>query len=556
MVTFTRDAAEELESRLKKALDPASFQRCVVGTFHSLAIAQLRDGKLVDPKKIATPAMQQQFLFQAVNAWNRAQGEGEGVELEQAMKDLERAKYVMAQPQEWEGFLQVYHDILARNGLVDLYDVIRMAWVAVRDDKIPPIGVNGEICTHLMVDEFQDTDILQYCWLIEHVRRGVFAIAVGDDDQTLYEWRQAMGYEGMMRFKQDTGASEFLLVENYRSKSEILVYADNLIRWNKGARVQKSMSPMCGDGGHVEFMTGSNREQMHFLVEQILKDCQKTSEGSRYQWSLRDDCDRSWAIIARNHRTLHLAEMVLTHNGIEYTRIAGSVLKQDAVTAFHLFLKSLQTGDPAGIDAMLGMLGVTHQGIGDIHRILGKSFFRLLDEVDSIGKLGNDKDSDIVKKLQGLCVGWRNALRTGNYSIVIHGVCSHLCSDGLKGAWNSDKRDWVHDAAEFLDSPGRWTIRTKNGSRPASLSERVEYIYSLGRDKSKAGVQLHTMHSAKGLEFNSVGLFNITQGIIPTKDHPDDVNDRRLLFVSMTRAKENLFVTSRTGEKSKFLNEL
>ncbi|MFD2274239.1 UvrD-helicase domain-containing protein [Undibacterium arcticum] len=78
-------------------------------------------------------------------------------------------------------------------------------------------------CTHLLVDEFQDSDEVQYAWIMEHVLRGVVTTVVGDDDQTIFEWRRALGYKGIVAFKEEAQAAEIVLGENYRCHKEIFV---------------------------------------------------------------------------------------------------------------------------------------------------------------------------------------------------------------------------------------------------------------------------------------------------------------------------------------------
>jgi superfamily I DNA/RNA helicase len=126
--------------------------------------------------------------------------------------------------------------------------------------------------------------------------------------------------------------------------------------------------------------------------------------------------------------------------------------------------------------------------------------------------------------------------------------------NGLYRDSDEQKRDILDQAAEIIKRYGEWTIRSTQGERVPSLTERVD-IALKPRKKESDGVALHTMHSCKGLEFDTVGVIHVSEGMIPNPERPDEINDRRLVYVAMTRAKERLYLTYKSSSMSRFIHE-
>jgi superfamily I DNA/RNA helicase len=132
--------------------------------------------------------------------------------------------------------VRAYEEILLRNGKIDFQDLVLRALRGMEQGRIAPLAA-----AHLLVDEFQDTDESQLAWVLAHARAGVEVTAVGDDDQSIYGWRRALGHQGMERFAQALHARRIGLGINYRSRREIVQQAAILIARNRGrARQNKS----------------------------------------------------------------------------------------------------------------------------------------------------------------------------------------------------------------------------------------------------------------------------------------------------------------------------
>lgn len=184
-VTFSKDAAIELRERILKAAGAAVKKRLIAGTFHSLAFKQLRHpGER--PLDIASDGDRLGLLIRVMQELGR-EGKAEDV-----IPTIEKIKtnFGRCDPQSEDGELYLaYQDALARNGKIDFQDMLRLAVEGMESGTILPYPF-----TYLFVDEFQDTDPLQYRWIELHAKAGAIVTVVGDDDQSIYAFREALGY--------------------------------------------------------------------------------------------------------------------------------------------------------------------------------------------------------------------------------------------------------------------------------------------------------------------------------------------------------------------------
>ena len=238
-VTFTRDAANELKKRLIDDIGSEVVnKRTRVGTFHSLAIRQLRACGQIG--KVASPAEQQIFVQRALASCEA------DITYEEAVQTIETVKSSRGPvPEEDSPLYQAYAALLKRAQVEDLYDVLKKSLTLMQQGVVPPYPVE-----YMLVDEFQDTDEIQLAWVLEHVKAGTRVTVVGDDDQSVYSFRRALGYQGMDRFRTATGATLIALGTNYRCRSEILSAAETLICHNQ-ERIAKTLRAARGEGGKV-----------------------------------------------------------------------------------------------------------------------------------------------------------------------------------------------------------------------------------------------------------------------------------------------------------------
>lgn len=542
-VTFTRDAAKELTERVVKEIGAARFKlSCRIGTFHSLAIRQLRlAGRL---GKVAGPAQQYALVVRAM-----AQTAFTG-EIQDAVSLIESAKTSLGDdsPAQAHILYQAYADLLSRQKLVDLYDVLRDSVRLMRTGDLHPFPVQ-----FMLVDEFQDTDRVQFAWVMEHVKAGVNVTCVGDDDQSIYSWRGALGYAGMEEFKRVCQARHITLDLNYRSKKEILDLADRVIAPNNGQRVIKRLVAHSGAGGIVEgIRVGKRSDEAEQVASTIYQESQKilTPTGP-FTFTVPPG---SWAVLARNRRHLDYIESALQAKGVRYLRAASeSLWTRRPFVQMLSVLRSLQTGDTDGIDdgihhALAHQVGASEadNALQKLHDLCGHRFKSILDgELPALERAMIVNEAKAITEFAGLAKSWRNQLRLGRYSLVIKGV----------SAWFSE-READPDMQELVINMGEFLCKL-NGSlvSRAMLVDRQEEKkkgkadgeMEVGSDQD--GVVLATMHAAKGLEFDNVWIIGCNDGVIPSQKSGNLPEERRLLFVAITRAKERLFLSAATSAR-------
>lgn len=523
-VTFTRDSANELKKRL---LDDISAdivnKRTRVGTFHSLAIRQLRASGQIG--KIASPAEQLIFVRRALAA-----SEAE-LSFEEAVQLIESVKASRAPvPEEDSPLYQAYATLLKRAQVADLYDVLKKSLQLMQKGVVQPYPVE-----YMLVDEFQDTDEVQLAWVMEHVKAGTKVTVVGDDDQSVYSFRRALGYQGMDRFRTMTGATLIALGTNYRCRAEILAAAETLICHNE-ERVDKTLRAARGTGGKVSSRRYSSRPvEAEAVIEEILPFLQPFANDDWFTYTIPSG---QWAVLARNRRTLDAVEEALHSRRIRYIRPpAESIWTRAPFVFFISLLRSVQTGATDGIDQALHYAGLTQEHLEAVHSSMPQ-LWKLLDgQSPPLPGLPDD----IIKTLKTFAAcanGWRSQVRHGNYRLAILGVAAWF-SEKIR---NPDEKELFSSLTESVCRlNGSLTQRANSLSLPRFASSEAD-----GYDPG--GVSLMTMHGSKGLEFDNVWIIAAEDGVIPSPKNPVYDEERRLMYVGMTRAKDNLIMSSRVSE--------
>ncbi|KND56829.1 Plasmid conjugative transfer DNA helicase TrhI [Candidatus Burkholderia verschuerenii] len=347
-VTFSKDAAIELRERILKAAGAAVKKRLIAGTFHSLAFKQLqRPG--ARPLDIASDGDRLGLLIRVMQELGR-EGKAEDV-----IPTIEKIKtnFGRCDPQSEDGELYLaYQDALARNGKIDFQDMLRLAVEGMESGTILPYPF-----TYLLVDEFQDTDPLQYRWIELHAKAGAIVTVVGDDDQSIYAFREALGYRGMELFIQTFEAKPVVLGSNYRCRAEILAAADRLIR-NNVDRIAKVLRAEKGAGGHVQ--RSRHADEYVEAVAAVEALGPQLAKG------------RSCAILARTNRILDPLEAVCRTHGIKYYRASGpSVLSRPEGALMCNLLEIVEGVKGTGLDAVLAHLGLSAQQLRALHADMG-----------------------------------------------------------------------------------------------------------------------------------------------------------------------------------------
>ena len=236
-VSFTRDAATELRSRILAACGQKQARRLGVGTFHSLALAQLRrssSGKM--PRLLS----EGERLAVLRRCWKAPAD----ISFETAVQAIDAVKARLVPPMFCDGALEAFaqsvQQVMAAEGVMDFSDLLLNSVRGMREGGISPLPIRW-----LLVDEAQDMDEVQKEWILLHGRAGIEVTLVGDDDQSLYAFRHALGYAGLKDVTIALSATETTLPVNYRCAPNILEHAARLIAHNQ------ERAPKKIEGGNI-----------------------------------------------------------------------------------------------------------------------------------------------------------------------------------------------------------------------------------------------------------------------------------------------------------------
>lgn len=527
-VTFTRESALEIRTRILQLAGPEAKPRLLAGTFHSLCFMQPAPGvpregfgaailgkmagnagKRPRPD-IATEGDRRGYLKRALDLAGLV-----NLDEEDALRLLEVVKSSADSPAADAATTEAklywaYQDVMRRNGKIDFQDLVLSAVRGMRDGSVSPYPVD-----YLLVDEFQDTDELQYEWIIRHAEAGAKVTAVGDDDQSIYAWRCAMGYKGMERFASDCRAHHVVLGVNYRCRGEILSAADVLVRNNVG-RITKQLEAAKGPGGETAFMQYADSEK----------------EGAAAaDWCAlwRAKGQPELAILARTNRRLDSAEAALMSRGIPYVRVGGgSIFDRPEVSVFADIMTLAAGAGLTGLDHALSWAGVPEADLQVLHQQLGKRLIAA--KKSDLEQLIDRKSVDAWWEFGKRLTAWRDLANRGKAALVIAGIAGWM-SDQVEKDYQVKTISLAASVFGGIDAP--------LGKRAAELKNRRRS----NRDQADDRVVLTTMHGAKGLEWERVWIVSAEEKVIPDEKAAVE-EERRLMYVAMTRAKEHLVVSA------------
>jgi DNA helicase-2/ATP-dependent DNA helicase PcrA len=510
MVTFSREGAEEMRRRIavelgRNGVRTPSEHRLLISTFHSLAIRHLRqNGPL---PKVLSPMEQSSLWRSILNAQNipvDARDEF-SAGLEVWSSSVDRASLTL-EPAVLEA-IDRYQQALKASRRIDLYGVMRLCALRTDDGRLPTLPY-----TDMLVDEAQDTDELQKLWVFAHARAGCSVALVADDDQSIYEWRQALGSGLLGEFSERFSTERVFLVDNFRSVQEVVDVANRLIAHNT-IRIEKTLVSARGPGGIAGFVgTGSSSAQYELLA------------------GLLDGCPagHTCGVLARTNASLDSLEVVLRAAGISYQRIGRSVWDQPAVAGFVSLLHSLLDASPIGLHPLI------HSGA------LGMSVTTAFDESPRehaaalvagapLLQADDPEERAFLSKLSGALAAWRKDLQvTGSVDTVVLDA-----AEFYSGLFGRSRRDGV-----LLDICGQALARMSG-----SLSSRLGVLGTRRRTPGGPSIVLLTLHGSKGLEYDTVHIIDARHADDgATVTHAAMEAERRLFYVGLTRARDRLFV--------------
>ncbi|MCE8018678.1 DNA helicase II [Halomonas sp. MCCC 1A11036] len=560
-VTFTNKAAREMRTRLE-ALLGLSLRNVWVGTFHSIAHRLLRthwqDARLPQHFQIIDtddqlrlikrllkdhqidderyPPRQVQYFISGCKE--------EGLRPHQV--DVHGDAY-MAQMVE---LYERYQLTCERGGLVDFGELLLRSLELLRDTPAL-LAHYQERFAHVLVDEFQDTNTLQYAWLKLLTGMKTPMTVVGDDDQSIYGWRGAR-IENIRRFEQEfPGTHTVRLEQNYRSTSAILDAANALISHNAD-RMGKELWTAGARGEPISVYAGFNDlDEARFIVDTIKE---KVDEGYRR---------RDVAILYRSNAQSRVLEETLIRQGMPYRIYGGQRFYErlEIKNALAYLRLLLNRDDDASLERIIN---VPPRGIGtrtveqvrERARLAGVSLWQALHDGLMDGAL-KGRAGAALQAFADLIEGLDNdTAGMSLHAIIDHvnersGLIEHHRNEkGEKGQARVENLEELINAAraftqsESFDPPeaGEGAVALE-----AFLAEAALNAGEHEADEFEDSVQLMTLHSAKGLEFPVVFIAGVEEGLFPHKmslEEPGRLEEeRRLCYVGLTRAMRKLYLT-------------
>ena len=553
-VTFTNKAATEMRGRIETMLGhPVGGMW--VGTFHGLAHRLLRthwqDAGLPEGFQILDADDQLRCIRRVMRGleidearWPPRQIQG----YINARKDEGlRARHIDDQGEMWlVRMLKVYRayeESCERSGLVDFAELLLRAHELLRDrDDIR--GHYRERFQHILVDEFQDTNAIQYAWLRMLAGDRGWVFSVGDDDQSIYGWRGAK-IENIHQFTRDfSDVTTVRLEQNYRSTGNILKAANALIDNNQG-RLGKKLWTSGGNGEAIHVYAAFNDlEEARFLVARIQ---QHVEAGGR-----RDET----AVLYRVSAQSRVIEEALLATGIPY-RVHGGMRfyeRAEVKSALAYLRLVANRDDDAAFERVVNFptRGIGARSVDELRRVArerGVSLWAaaraLLAEQVLAARAG--------KAIAGF-IELVEELARRSPGVPIHEQLeAALERSGLLEHYRNDKQDRAQTRVENLDELLTATRQFESEAENADEA-LVEFLahaaLEAGEDQAEAGedcVHLMTLHAAKGLEFATVFVCGMEEGLFPHQRSADDPHkleeERRLCYVGMTRAKHSLYLS-------------
>lgn len=535
MITFTTAGAGEMQERMaadfEKRGQHLPTSRLTTGTFHALTLRHYnRYAK--EKRKLMSPAARAGLLNSMLAHLEPADRSEYSLSLEKYQGSLhpERLEF----PAGIADFIDEYHQRLRTVNAIDLAGTMRECVRGMQQGSIPLFQL-----THMIGDEMQDADEIQLELMLLHAKAGVITTLVGDDDQTIYEWRSALGYEGLMHFARETGAKTITLAENFRSHSEIVSHAQMLISHNNPERVDKNPRAVRGPGGRIGMTSTSD----------IVRECANIARAIY----LHRKEGESIAVLARSNMELMLMEQALSGHqtddkedaSILYKRDGQSMWQTPEVSALVCLLQALLKGQTSDLVAVLGLLKVSPPNRARLEHALGPTCGAFLDghiplEINSAPK----EELAEIKGLTDVTKRCRQHLRKGEIPFAIDGAVERV-RQLLKQQPRARPKQidaLLSAASSVLD-----VLKGTLSMRLATISRMQD------SEADPTAVRLMTMHSSKGLEFDLVFMLNCSDpddGSTLFNAHPE----RRLFYVGITRAKNRL-VVSYSGKPVRFIAE-
>ena len=556
-VTFTNKAANEMKSRIQELLQsPLADLWC--GTFHGLAHRTLKrfykEANLISTftvldaedqlrviKRICKdnnleesswPAKQIQWQ---INSWKDAGKRPKNVD---DNKDFyaETVKKIYSQ----------YDEICKKDSLVDFAELLLKSYELLKTNKKVRDFFHRRF-RHILIDEFQDTNVIQYAWLNEVASKEASITAVGDDDQSIYGWRGAkVGH--LEDFKTKHKHNETIRLEqNYRSTSIILNAANSLIE-NNQARLGKNLWTESNEGEQITLYQAFNEQDEARFVAEIIK-----------SWMDGGELFSDSAVIYRSNAQSRAIEEALLRANIPY-RIYGGLRFYDRLEIKNAISYLRIIFNPHDNPAFERSVANPTRGVGakTLAKIRSLANKHNISYIQASSKMIDEnlisgRGANGLKKFLEIILGLCGKIDDISLSEIVGSILEqsgliqfHEKEPGEKGKTRKENLE------ELLSAAKNFEMSFSDDKTNREITEQFLSNVSLDAGDRQAdefddAVQLMTLHSAKGLEFPLVFMTGLEETLFPhgrSMESPDQLEEeRRLCYVGITRAMKKLYLT-------------
>ncbi|HCE1777677.1 TPA: DNA helicase II [Vibrio parahaemolyticus] len=554
-VTFTNKAAAEMRGRIEELM-MGSASGMWNGTFHGICHRILRahylDAKLPEDFQIIDSDDQQRLLKRLIKAQNLDEKQWPARQVawwingkkDEGLRPTHIDAYHDPVTKTYLQLYTAYQEACDRAGLVDFAEILLRAHELLRDNKFVREHYQARF-KHILVDEFQDTNNIQYAWLRMMAGPECHVMIVGDDDQSIYGWRGAK-VENIEKFTREfPSVTTIRLEQNYRSTKTILEASNTLIA-NNTERMGKELWTDGVVGEPISVYSAYNElDEARFAVNKIK------------EWQDKGGALNDAAMLYRNNAQSRVLEEALIQAGLPY-RIYGGMRffeRQEIKDALSYMRLMANRNDDAAFERVVN---TPTRGLGDktletIRRAardrgctMWEASVAMLDEQVLAGRAAG---------ALGRFIELITALEDDTLEMPLHEQTDHVIKySGLFVMYEQEKGEKSKARIENLEELVTATRQFEKPEEAEEMSLLTAFLTHAAleagegqADEFEDAVQLMTLHSAKGLEFPLVFMVGVEEGMFPSQMSAEEAGrleeERRLCYVGMTRAMQKLYIT-------------
>lgn len=553
-ITFTNKAAREMKDRIERLLGDTAKDMWI-GTFHSVCVRILRSCidllgysrdfviyDTADTKTVMKECLRELDIdeksFPVRNVLSIISNAKNDLMDAATFENVYKSDYRMSIIAK---IYYRYQTKLRKNNAVDFDDIILNA-VKILSENPDVLSKYQDKFRYILVDEYQDTNNSQYLLINLLAQANRNLCVVGDDDQSIYKFRGA-NIGNILNFEDDySDVQKITLDQNYRSTQNILDAANSVISNNKG-RMGKSLWTSNGDGNKVFVYTGTNEyDEARYIARQIKKHFDEQGSFS--------DC----AILYRTNAQSRVIEEMLMRESVPYKVLSGlRFYDRKEIKDIIAYLRVVY--NPNDDVSLARIINEPKRKIGNatlekarnIAREKETSLYDVISHADDYPEF-----KTAIKKLLSFSEIIQSLIKLKD-TVTIEDLTGRILNDtgympALVMEDTTESKTRIENLGEFISVITEFEKNEETGNTLGEFLENISLVSDIdGYDENEDSAVLMTIHSAKGLEFPIVFLSGLEEGLFPgmrSMESDDDIEEeRRLCYVAITRAKEQLYIT-------------